>query len=375
MRKTCKIHKKLSKNKKFITKKKIMHGGANTICDKLHKLPSLKSSIKSRHKNAIKNANENDNTNDTIIQRFKNLNPNSDITNNEILELDKQSKIIEKETQIEVARLEQETIKANAISRRHFNRLDKHLPLLINNLIANLNYIGLSTNPLIKRDKIKYPKILVENKAFTIETSGSKNDCLIHSILICVSKEFRHLSLNDKNFIAHYFRRYILPQTQSFNADKIKVLKSEDFLQDDILEKINEYYNINIISVVDTVTGQQHTGQVVSVYALETPKPNCFLIHNVGNRHFSAIYLKKTKSFEVPLDIVEELIKLSSHPDQATDRQYYEYIDRIMLARGYRIKADSDPGPYRYIDINNDDNKLDFHEAEALINQDQNINA
>ena len=91
-----------------------------------------------------------------------------------------------------------------------------------------------------------------------IKTSTNKHDCLIHSILINISEEFRRLSDKHKNVIALFFRKIVFPtllegvltpqETNLLVVDPTKK-RGNFYLDDDILGKIANYYKLNFIII------------------------------------------------------------------------------------------------------------------------------
>ena len=300
-----------------------------------------------------------------IINQYRKNNPQklnkNKITNNEILQTYVLSKI-EKDRQLKKSKELYNDIVKLVDKIKTFDLKIRSLPELIQGLINLLEY-KLVDNSLISERYIIYPPILVDNNAIIIQTSGNSNDCLIHSILTCVSDVFSRLSINHKNVIAHFFRRYILPEISLFTDNEKQILISEEFLEDNVLEKINEYYNINIISVVDTNDGLEHRTKIVNLYNLNLEHPNCFLIHNSRLIHFSAIYLYNQKQFKVPRFIILELIKHNTKIF-SNNRNGIKAFDTNMMFYGFTVDAEKKDGK-RYT---KDGKRYDVDEAKTYVN-------
>ena len=296
------------------------------------------------------------NDKEKIIADYKRKNKNSNITNDEILQIH----LSELKNKKEFNTLETNIKKTiDSLNRSGIDKTNTKLPLLISDLINFLGYK--KDNQLQNIGNITFPQILVDNKAIKIQTSGNENDCLIHSILTCISEDFARLHIENKNIIAYYFRRHILPliiPTQTV------LLKSSNFLDDSIIERINGYYNINIISVVDDDIQREHRSKFVNLYHLNTYNPNCFLIHNRGLMHFSAIYLLGLNTFNVPQNIIKELIRQYSFSDTKQDKDNINRLDHIMKQIGYIVNGEIGDGN-RYTNQNTNQ-RLSVDEAEKL---------
>lgn len=78
------------------------------------------------------------------------------------------------------------------------------------------------------------------------------NDCLIHSILFCLSRTFRELKDDkERNVIASFFRREYLPLWKDIETViSIQDLKGKDFLEDSVGDFICNKLNINILWIL-----------------------------------------------------------------------------------------------------------------------------
>jgi hypothetical protein len=180
-----------------------------------------------------------------------------------------------------------------------------------NNNLSNLIQILITTNNFeINSDDTVEPGIKIDlyelNKkygAIQIQTSGNLNDCLIHSILTCVSEDFRKLKHKiDKDIIASAFRRKILPYIDGMTELNKQLLQSSLFLDDRIIESINEFYSIQIIAINENYNTDLN---FINLYLVDKYSNYIFLIHNSNNIHFTAIKFKN--SYNVSMDIFNYL--------------------------------------------------------------------
>jgi len=138
------------------------------------------------------------------------------------------------------------------------NIQDPNLSNIVRNIITNVfNYELLENDNIDIEGVLTYPEDLVEN-SLIIKTSTNKHDCLIHSILINVSEEFRRLSDKHKNVIALFFRKIVFPTLleNDLTPEETKLLvvdptkkRGNFYLDDDILGKIANYYKLNFIII------------------------------------------------------------------------------------------------------------------------------
>jgi len=169
-----------------------------------------------------------------------------------------------------------------------------------NNDLSNLIKILITTNNFeINSDDTVEPGINIDlydlnNKcgATQIQTSGNLNDCLIHSILTCVSEDFRKLKQKiDKDTIASAFRRKILPYIDGMTELNKQLLQSLLFLDDRIIESINKFYSIRIIAINENYNTDLN---FINLYLVYEYSNDIFLIHNSNNIHFTAIKFKNS---------------------------------------------------------------------------------
>lgn len=167
---------------------------------------------------------------------------------------------------------------------------NKNLPDLIKTLIDNISFKTNNVDTVELGNKIDLYDLNTKYGAIKIQTSGNLNDCLIHSILTCVSEDFRRLKDKiDKDTIASAFRREILPNINGMSESNKQLLKSSLFLDDRIIESINAFYTIKIIAINEN---RNKDLDFINLYFVDRNSNDIFLIHNSNNIHFTAIKFK-----------------------------------------------------------------------------------
>lgn len=274
--------------------------------------------------------------------------------NNSIVGLKHISEKIKKElleTQKEVDKL---NLKPNSKNINYDKNDD--LSNLIKILITTNNF-DIGTDNTTEGNTIDLYELNKKYGATQIETSGNSNDCLIHSILTCVSEDFRKLKQKiDKDTIASAFRREILPNINGMSEPNKQLLKSYSFLDDRIIESINAFYSIKIIAI-------NNNTKLISLYNVITYNSDIFFIHNSNNIHFTAIKFKDSyKVSEVIFnDLKLEYDKKSD--DDEKQRAILQAKDEVMTSLGATVE----PTNGKRYKLNN--NKYDVDEAETYILQ------
>ena len=149
--------------------------------------------------------------------------------------------------------------------------------------------------------------------------------CLIHSILLALSEDYRNLSRTDKGDIGKLFRKINLKkiyETEKYFGEStdngkpgnlinttqiIKRLGTNDYLENEDIKLISKIYNINIVTYAEFEIKDGNTDNVSNVKSVEvfTPTGNLvenftdkdnrlrtIIIKNNGLRHFNAIRKK-----------------------------------------------------------------------------------
>ena len=151
-------------------------------------------------------------------------------------------------------------------------------------------------HPIIYRDIPYFDTPEVHNifkKVIKIKTSGSNNDCLIHSILTSISSQYRTLDGIGKKIIASYFRRYIFSILDEIDEG---FMNSIAFLTDVEAEIISKYYKLNIMILVNT---SQYAAKHFRFF--ENNRSDYIILHNNGGSHYSAVYLNDKYTLEYRL--------------------------------------------------------------------------
>ena len=147
-------------------------------------------------------------------------------------------------------------------------------------------------------------KLFQHTNAKILKTSSNKNDCLIHSILILTSSNFRKLNEEDRNKTARYMRRSVFAAIPNINK---KLMESENYLTDDEILIIANNYNIGLVVYIDNST---------NIYSDEKSSFQCynptlflpaFAIHYNGINHYSAIMFDT--DYIIPFDIINKILQ------------------------------------------------------------------
>lgn len=253
--------------------------------------------------------------------------------NNSIVGLKHISEKIKKElleTQKEVEKLTY-TVETSQINYDKNNDLSNLIKILI-----TTNNFDIGTDNTVESNKIDLYDLNTKYGAIQIQTSGNLNDCLIHSILTCVSEDFRKLKKKiDKDTIASAFRRKILPNINGMSESNKQLLQSSLFLDDRIIESINAFYSIKIIAI-------NNNTNFISLYNVNTYSSDIFFIHNSNNIHFTAIKFTNTNSYKVSEDIFNYL--KSEHDKKTDDNEKQHAIknakDELMKSLGAVVDLD-----------------------------------
>ena len=200
-------------------------------------------------------------------------------------------KNISKDVLQNLLKIQTQVDKLTPILESNINDYNKNTDLanLIKILITTNNFETETNDTVVNGSSISLYNLNKQYGAIQIQTSGNLNDCLIHSILTCVSEDFRKLKKNDKDIIASAFRRIILPSIDGMSEPNKHLLKSNNFLDDRIIESINAFYNIKIIAINENYNKDLN---FINLYLVDTYIPTIFLIHNSNNIHFTAIKFK-----------------------------------------------------------------------------------
>ena len=176
-----------------------------------------------------------------------------------------------------------------------------------------------------------------QNKLFMMNSSANQFDCLIHSFLTSVSENFRRLPQLEKDAFASYFRRTLYPlilPTLRLTDEKIRTILGRvmirAFLEDEDIEKICEFYKINMLVFEDEkrsdVLGYHENDKKSEkpekpekpkklkvktikmprciLYIDKNPESDAYMIYNNGG-HFEAVrdksgyIMKKAKAEEI----------------------------------------------------------------------------
>lgn len=128
----------------------------------------------------------------------------------------------------------------------------------INNIIDTIYHNDLGREEERTKETGENLRKFKHTKYYTMFSSANNFDCLIHTFLTAVSENFRRLNQDDKNKFANYFRISIYPsiiRTIGLADAKItqimRRVPGREFLEDEDIENICAFYNINMIVFED----------------------------------------------------------------------------------------------------------------------------
>jgi hypothetical protein len=184
---------------------------------------------------------------------------------------------------------------------------ESNLNTLVINIIRGIFHyeIGREENIEIQAN-LTYPPDLTRTTSFIMKTSGNQSDCLIHSILIDISEDFRRLSAKHRNVIAFFFRKIVfslIPNLDDESKNRLltdpTIIKADLYLERDDLKNIAVFYNLNFMVIPNDLSVRI---QIVG----EFEKPY-FIIHCVGS-HFSSV--KVNNKYYIPYELGDLILKV-----------------------------------------------------------------
>jgi len=185
-------------------------------------------------------------------------------------------------------------------------------------ILEIISYSSLNEKDLTHRSSSSYPSARpLRDNFFAETTSGSENDCLIHSVLTTCSPAFRLQNDTVKNNVASFFRRSILSQMTSFTLDEKATLRSRDFLYGEILTKIATCFKVsfcvfltsdNTVQLINPVNGQDY-----------------YLISNDGGRHAYGNHFEAVYTVDIVND--ERKYKITSEEGVTLGEQAFRRLD------------------------------------------------
>jgi hypothetical protein len=188
-------------------------------------------------------------------------------------------------------------------------------------------------------------------------SSSYKNDCLIHSLLNALSPTFRKINLNnnedtDKNKIASYFRRTILPiiynnqitGSNNTKATKLRIqseLKKNGALDIDVAGVFSEKYNVNIflkdrdntinpgknaiwyLLTPKAIVKKNATNKERTTAGLlaQTSAP-VILLYNPGKNHFEAIRDPTNNTYIFEYNLIQDWYAIEEAKVQAGGKRF-----------------------------------------------------
>jgi hypothetical protein len=131
------------------------------------------------------------------------------------------------------------------------------------------------------------------NNIVVYNTSGSDNNCLLHSFFMVTSELYRNLSNNNKNKFINTYREYLINNEEGirFGEKDLNDIKTKfAFLEDTVGRVLGEYFGICILFITIQKQGESH---VLDIQIYDNTKTknqvNVYIIFNSGNCHFSGV--------------------------------------------------------------------------------------
>lgn len=138
-----------------------------------------------------------------------------------------------------------------------------------------------------------------------IPTSGNENDCLIHSMFIAMSPDFYNLNDFNRNNVASFIRRQIMPTLNIFTEKQKQMLKSDRFLDDEIIQRFATYLGAIFCIIVTGGVNNEEINPRFSTLGANLIKERDFvyLMRCQNNFHFSALCVNTnwTNSSDFPM--------------------------------------------------------------------------
>ena len=125
--------------------------------------------------------------------------------------------------------------------------------------------------------------------AFRMKTSGNQSDCLIHSILINISENFRKLEENERNTIAFFFRKVIFPLLPGMvDENKARLLVDPTTSQNNLELETPEFVIIAMHFKLNFMMISNNENFPINYYEYNDIWNPYFIIYHSG-AHFNAV--------------------------------------------------------------------------------------
>jgi len=195
----------------------------------------------------------------------------------------------------------------------------------------NENYDDILT--FLRDDQKEWEKILNQNQIYANGGAG-QNDCLIISILTLFSDSFRKCIEADRNKISNAFRRVylssILKDMLRTVVDQkhqylytIDILTSQEMLNDDWLNLISKYFNLNI-HYINTSDDKPVTIRNINSALEDIDNEQAYMIINYGDYHFEPFINTEKAFYNKDLRNTHDSIMGITCEFQIGDRVQYE---------------------------------------------------
>jgi len=137
-----------------------------------------------------------------------------------------------------------------------------------------------------------------------MQSSGSSNDCLIHSFLTALCGPFRRLKLEDKKEVASTLRRKVLPV---LIPSREKSLKGRSFLEEGDISPIKDLFKVNVLMLQsereDEDMGIRELPR--SAFFTRSGKDPVIVLFNNDNIHFESV--KIGDFYRIPYKAAERI--------------------------------------------------------------------
>lgn len=238
---------------------------------------------------------------------------------------------------------------------------------LANKFLENAERFRLKSDEHLRAYR-KHIAPLNEHFAMIENDGGGKNDCLIISFLMGVSSAYRSVGERDRNSIADFFRRRILPHMLEKSRDPnvlatlggntvalIRELTSTSYLSDIHITLLGHLFQVSILSLE---TGK--AGRMGGIDMLEPPTlallpainkgfnkqyVRGIIICNRGNGHYETVTDTDDKTILFPVSDLEKLFNFMRkdfpfNSDRVEEGEHRDRLGGIEIKEGDIIEYD-----------------------------------
>jgi hypothetical protein len=188
---------------------------------------------------------------------------------------------------------------------------EKKLNTIVRNIIRGLFQYEIGREHIEHQEKLSFPIELSSPTSFIMKTSGNQSDCLIHSILIDISEDFRRLTIEHRNVIAFFFRKIVFPLIPNITSNSKNrlltnptLINGDLYLELDELDQIAQYYGLNFMLITNN-----EINHIPIVAVNNTP----YFIINNRSGHFSAV--KVNNKYDIPFDLGQSFLQAEAETE------------------------------------------------------------